>query len=86
MRKLKFEIHVQEADLITQALGELPYKLVADLITNLRCQAAPQLQEMINAEQKSLEAESAVPRDPSTGDQSAQTEESIRPEDGDERD
>ena len=29
MRKLKFEIHVQEADLITQALGELPYKLEA---------------------------------------------------------
>lgn len=45
MRILKFELTEQEANLVTGALGELPYKMVADLIIKLRVQAAPQLQE-----------------------------------------
>lgn len=36
----------QQANVIVAALGELPYKAVADLITDLRVQAAPQLQEI----------------------------------------
>lgn len=45
-RKLKFEVSEQQANMIVAALGELPYKAVADLITDLRVQAAPQLQEI----------------------------------------
>lgn len=53
-RKLTFEVSEKDANVIVAALGELPYKAVADLITDLRVQAAPQLQE-IRDENKATE-------------------------------
>lgn len=85
MTQLKLTVSVQEADLITAALGELPYKMVADLIMNLRVQAVPQLQEMRNAQQKPTEASSTIDNS-QPSNQSQETEGAIRPEDGDERD
>ena len=58
-RKLKFEVSEQHANVIVAALGELPYKAVADLITDLRVQAAPQLQEIRDENQTTEELHTA---------------------------
>lgn len=56
---LKFEVTDQEANVIVAALGELPYKAVADLIIKLRVQAAPQLaKQETDDETKELHTES----------------------------
>lgn len=58
MKDLTFKVTEQEANLLTGALGELPYKLVADLIIKLRVQAAPQLQEYRDETQETAELHS----------------------------
>jgi hypothetical protein len=44
MDKLTFNVSLANADIIMNALGRLPYEVVADLITDLRVQAIPQIQ------------------------------------------
>lgn len=51
---INFTVTDTEASLIVAALGELPYKAVADLITKLRVQAAPQLVEEESNNEKIL--------------------------------
>jgi hypothetical protein len=43
---LKFELSIDEANLILAALGKAPFEQVAGLIAKLREQAAPQLQSV----------------------------------------
>lgn len=42
---IKFEVTVTEANLLLQALGELPAKVSMGLIAKLQSQAAPQVKE-----------------------------------------
>ncbi len=41
---LTFTLTIEEANLITTALGKLPYEAVEAIILKLRTQAAPQLE------------------------------------------
>lgn len=41
---IKFELSLEDANLVVTALGKLPYESVAGLITKLQAQAAPQLE------------------------------------------
>lgn len=41
---LEFKLSLEEANLIVQALGKLPYEVSASLISNISEQAKPQLQ------------------------------------------
>lgn len=45
MQTLKFELTVEESNLLLQALGELPAKVSTGLINKLQQQAAPQLKQ-----------------------------------------
>lgn len=54
---LKFELTVAQANVILQALAEIPFKVAQPLIQELQSQAAPQI-EKIQAEQPA-EAEAA---------------------------
>ncbi len=42
-KEFKFTLTENESNLIVQALGELPFKIVGTLIANLQTQAAPQI-------------------------------------------
>lgn len=42
---LKFELSLEEANIILASLGKMPYESVAGLIAKLQKQAAPQLAE-----------------------------------------
>lgn len=44
MKTLDFNLTVEEANLIMQALGNLPYAQVSALVDKLREQAKPQLE------------------------------------------
>lgn len=48
----KFEFTLDETNKILGALGKVPYEHVADLIANIREQAAPQI-ESVTAQAKS---------------------------------
>lgn len=54
---LKFELTVAQANVILQALAEIPFKVAQPLIQELQSQAAPQI-EKIQAE---LPAEAEAP-------------------------
>lgn len=41
---LKFELSINDANLVLGALGKMPYEAVAELVANLRTQAQPQLE------------------------------------------
>lgn len=45
MSKLKFDLSLEEANLILGALSKLPFETVSGLITNIQAQAVPQLQK-----------------------------------------
>lgn len=47
---LKFELTINEANLVLGSLGKMPYESVAELIGKLREQAQPQLAEAEAAE------------------------------------
>lgn len=44
MNKLQIDLTVEEANLVLEALGDLPYKRVANLIASIQEQAQQQLQ------------------------------------------
>lgn len=46
---IKFEFTVDEANVILNAVAQLPYGQVAGLIENIRRQAAPQVQQVEDA-------------------------------------
>jgi hypothetical protein len=48
---LKFELTLDEANLVLAALGKAPFETVAGLITKMREQAQPQLAELEQAQQ-----------------------------------
>lgn len=52
---LKFELSIDEANLVLAALGKAPFEQVAGLISKLREQAAPQLQAAQTAPAESAE-------------------------------
>lgn len=52
---LKFELKLEEANLILAALAKAPYEQVAGLITNMQQQAQPQLPALEEA-RKAAEA------------------------------
>jgi hypothetical protein len=41
---IKIELAVQDVNVVLVALSKLPYEAVADLINNIRAQAAPQIE------------------------------------------
>ena len=48
-QKLKFEFTIAETNAILQMISQGPYAQVADLINNIKEQAAPQVQEQAPA-------------------------------------
>ncbi len=46
MKEVTLKLNVQELQTVLQALGNLPYIQVEELIGNLQMQATPQLQSM----------------------------------------
>ena len=52
---LKFDLTVAQANVILQALAEIPFKVAQPLIQELQSQAAPQI-EKIQAEMPAQEA------------------------------
>lgn len=54
---LKFELSIDEANLILAALGKAPFEQVAGLVGKLREQAAPQLQAAQAAQAEAAAAE-----------------------------
>lgn len=41
---MKFELSLEEAQIVLVGLSKLPYEAVADLIDKIKAQAAPQIQ------------------------------------------
>ena len=41
---MKFELTLEQANLVIQALAQMPYHMTANLIAELQKQAAPQIQ------------------------------------------
>jgi hypothetical protein len=57
---LKFELKLEEANLILAALAKAPYEQVAGLITNMQQQAQPQLPALEEA-QKAAASQAEAP-------------------------
>lgn len=53
----KFELTLEEANLVLAALGKAPFEQVAGLITKIKEQAMPQLAEVEAAQAKAAAAE-----------------------------
>lgn len=56
---LSFNLTVAQANVILQALSEIPFKVAQPLIQELQAQAAPQI-EKLQAEQAEAPAEAAA--------------------------
>ena len=48
---MKFEFTIEELNIIMAALGRMPYEQVFQLVENVRNQAAPQIQQLQQAQQ-----------------------------------
>lgn len=46
---LTFELHLDEVNVVLQALGRLPYDQIAPMIAKVRAQAEPQVQALQQA-------------------------------------
>lgn len=59
MNTLKFEITLDEANIILASLGKQPFEAVASLVKKMQEQAQPQVAEMQKAAQEKAELEQA---------------------------
>lgn len=59
MNTLKFEITLDEANIILASLGKQPFEAVAGLVQKMQEQAGPQVAEMQKAAQEKAELEQA---------------------------